>query len=822
MRCGVGSGLRQISRLCTPFGHLLAYDQPGARAAIYITEVRAASMTSSANEGNRTVQEPRDPVRVLILEDVPRDADLMVRELRRACFAPEIRVVMDRQEFVQELERFAPDLILADCALPQFSAAEALEIFNQRSTDAAFIIVSGTIGEESAVQHMKLGADDFLLKDRLARLGPAVQQALEKRQLVEERRRAQQALRRSEKRYRELFLKMSNGVAVYTVKDGGRDFVISDLNPAVERIEKIEKRSVLGQSVHQAFPGIAATGLLDLFRQVWETGLCAEQPAIYYQDERISGWRRNSVYKTNHNEIVAVYEDLTEQMQAQEDLKASEAKYRSIIDHIGIGVTLVNSEMRVLELNPQIREWFPRARPRKRQICYQVFNDPPGSAICDGCPAVASLRDGRMHEFVRQTGVAGTVHNFRVVTSPLRDADSRVVAVIEIVEDITQRLVMERQLRQAQKMEAIGTLAGGIAHDFNNLLSAILGFTELCLFNATRNSQLRDNLQEVMQAGLRAKDLVRQILAFSRQGETDLKPIQLGPIIKEALKLLRSTLPATIEIESHIGSHSLVMCDPTQIHQIIMNLCTNAAYAMEAKGGTLTVRLTDIHLDGPAGGSGHLVPGAYLKLSVADTGEGIAPQHMESIFEPYFSTKQESEGTGLGLAVVHGIVLKYGGEITVRSELGKGAVFDIYLPTFKCESCVHSIEKVEPASGGTEKILFIDDNAQIAAMAKQMLQRLGYEMTIKTDSREALALFKDRPADFDLIITDMTMAGITGDELARKILELSPHTPIILCTGFSKRMSEQKAAQLGIKALAMKPLVGAELARLIRKVLDNE
>lgn len=241
---------------------------------------------------------------------------------------------------------------------------------------------------------MKLGANDYLLKDRLTRLGTAVKQVQEKKQLIEERRRSRHALLKSKKRYRELFLKMSNGVVVYTVKDEGRDFVISDLNPAVERIEKVEKQSVLGKSVQQVFPGIMQTGLLEVFRQVWKTGLCTEQPVIFYQDARISGWRRNNVYKINHDEVVAVYEDMTEQVQAQKDLEASEAKYRGIVEHIGLGVTLVSPEMLVLELNPQMRKWFPKTGPYKRQVCYRVFNDPPGDKICTGCPIVATLRVG--------------------------------------------------------------------------------------------------------------------------------------------------------------------------------------------------------------------------------------------------------------------------------------------------------------------------------------------------------------------------------------------------------------------------------------------
>jgi CheY-like chemotaxis protein len=263
-----------------------------------------------------------------------------------------------------------------------------------------------------------------------------------------------------------------------------------------------------------------------------------------------------------------------------------------------------------------------------------------------------------------------------------------------------------------------------------------------------------------------------------------------------------------------------VMSDPTQIHQIVMNLCTNAAYAMEAKGGILTVDLTDTRMDNHSGGSIHLAPGPYLRLTVADSGAGIAPEHLDAIFEPYFSTKPEGEGTGLGLSVVHGIVHRLGGGINVHSRSGQGTVFDVYLPVVERQADVYSVER-QQLPGGTEKVLFVDDESQIATMAKQHLEKLGYGVTIRTDSREALELFKIRHADFDLVITDMTMPHMTGDKLARAMLEIAPRTPIILCTGFSKGLTGQRAAQNGIKAVAMKPLVRSELAQLVRKVLDS-
>jgi nitrogen-specific signal transduction histidine kinase/CheY-like chemotaxis protein len=393
------------------------------------------------------------------------------------------------------------------------------------------------------------------------------------------------------------------------------------------------------------------------------------------------------------------------------------------------------------------------------------------------------------------------------------------MGAIEIMEDITERQRLEMQLRQAQKMEAIGTLAGGIAHDFNNILSAIIGFSELCLDEADPGGTLEENLREVLHASHRARDLVRQILAFSRQGETDRKPLQSGLVIKEALKLLRSTLPSTIEIDIQINSHSLIMGDPTQIHQIIMNLGANAADAMETNGGVLAVSLTDMVMDDPAAWDVHLAPGTYQRLSVADTGDGIAPEQLDAIFEPYFSTKPEGKGTGLGLSVVHGIVHSLEGGIRVRSAPGRGTTFDIFVPVMEFQA-PEQRQNDKFLKGGRENVLFVDDEPQIAGMAKRHLEKLGYGVEIRTDSREALELFKKRHAEFDLVITDMTMPYMSGDRLAKELLKIAPRVPIILCTGFSTRVSEQRIAQLGIKAVAMKPLVRDELARLVRKVLD--
>ena len=391
--------------------------------------------------------------------------------------------------------------------------------------------------------------------------------------------------------------------------------------------------------------------------------------------------------------------------------------------------------------------------------------------------------------------------------------------------DITQEKRLQDQLQQSQKMEAIGTLAGGIAHDFNNILFSIIGNTEMSMDDVPEGSMARSNMQEVLTAAKRARDMVRQILDFSRQGIQERKPLRVQPIIDEALQLLNASVPAFIEIIEDIDMEcGPVLADPTQIHQIMMNLCTNAYHAMREKGGTMGVTLRQINIDSsdlptPLG----LKSGSCLKLVVSDTGHGMAREVMERIFDPYFTTKGPGGGTGMGLSVVHGIVKGHGGDISVHSEPGKGTRVDVFLPMIENNTEV-PLETVslESIPGGNEHILLVDDEENIVHMIQHMLERLGYHVTGRTSSVEALEAFRSLPKKFDIIITDQTMPNMTGEELAKELLQIRPDIPIILCTGFSEIIPEEKAKAIGIKDYIMKPVLKSQLAKAVRYALDEK
>jgi PAS domain S-box-containing protein len=410
----------------------------------------------------------------------------------------------------------------------------------------------------------------------------------------------------------------------------------------------------------------------------------------------------------------------------------------------------------------------------------------------------------------------------------VRDERGKAIGMLGITRDISQRKKIEEekhhlevQLLQAQKMEAVGTLAGGIAHDFNNILGAILGFAELAITQVSPNQKVKSYLEEVLTAGLRAKKLVKQILAFSRRSSQERQAVDLKVIVTEALQMLRATLPATIEIRSAFEVEAaVVFADSTQLHQVVMNLCANAEYAMRNQGGILDVQLTVVELtpisvvEFPS-----LKPGMYLQLTIRDTGQGIPAQALERIFEPFFTTKEKGEGTGLGLSVVHGVVIGHGGHIAVSSTKGQGTTFTLLLPRL---DVVLPAQPEETAGWpkGSGRVLYVDDEEMLARWGEQLLTQLGYTVVTKTNPHDAMALFRREAAQFDLVVTDQTMPAMSGEAFARALLAIRDDIPIILCTGFSHTMTAEKAAHLGLSAFLMKPVNAEALAHTVKRVLN--
>ncbi|MFU8819361.1 MAG: ATP-binding protein [Desulfurivibrio sp.] len=513
---------------------------------------------------------------------------------------------------------------------------------------------------------------------------------------------------------------------------------------------------------------------------------------------------------------------LNEQLRYENELLAARDEWERTFDAIDDIITIFDRNMRVIRTNKassRISKMQPEAI--KGKSCHELFRSSP--VPCPDCPTVEQRKQGISANATVQHGS----RIFAISCAPLTNKKGELTGFVHIAKDITDQRHLESRLRQAQKMEAIGTLAGGIAHDFNNILTPITGFTELAMGKLPPESPAGGDLKQVVRAAGRARELVRQILTFSRKSDSEFRPLKVEPIIKEALKLMRSTLPTTIEIRQNIDDNcGMVMADPGQLHQVMMNLCTNAYHAMREGGGVLAVGLEslilkeeDARLVEP-----EMKPGPYLHLTVNDNGCGMERATMERMFEPYYTTKSPGEGTGLGMAVVHGIIRQHGGKISAYSEPGRGTTVHVYLPELRAENGLKREEDdpEAPLPGGRgERVLVVDDDKIIAIMLHHMLTHLGYRVDSFNEPREALALIREQPGEIDLLITDMTMPHLTGAELATKAMAAAPDLRVILCTGFSELIDQEKSRQLGIHAFLMKPVTLRQIAVTVDKVLHE-
>lgn len=629
-----------------------------------------------------------------------------------------------------------------------------------------------------------------------------------------------ESLKDSEKQYRRLFESAKDGILIIDAQTGQVD----DANPFLLALIGSDYDLVYGKHLWElgVFKDVAESK--EAFKTLQDNQYIRYEnlPLLTLDGRRIEVEFISNVYLVDGKRVIQCnIRDITARKHTERLMVENESKMRSILDNIGIGVTLISPEMVILELNQRMRNWFPCVDTDQNPLCYQVLNNPPGLETCPDCPTIKTFQDGRLHETTRQILQDGVRRDYRIVSSPVHNASGNVTAVIEMVEDITERLSLESRFLQAQKLESIGRLAGGVAHDYNNMLSVILGYAEIAQAKLNPSDSMYNDLEEILKAGSRSAQITRQLLGFARKQTIAPRVIDLNDTVAKILKMLGSLIGEDIDL-TWLPGESLqpVMIDPTQLDQIMANLCVNARDAISGVGKiiveTAKVTVDDLYCDSHE----EFIPGDFVLLTVSDTGCGIEKEILKNIFEPFFTTKEAGLGTGLGLSTVYGIVKQNKGCINVYSEPDKGTIFRIYLQAHKSKpslSFQESKNKIMPGNG--ETLLVVEDEAGIQKLIKRMLEGIGYIVLTAGSAKQALKLSKIHGHKICLVITDVIMPEMNGRELADCLKALNPDLGVLFMSGYTAEV----ISRLGILDQGVhfieKPFSVESLADKVQEVL---
>ncbi len=631
-------------------------------------------------------------------------------------------------------------------------------------------------------------------------------------------------LRESETKAKAIQESAADGII--TINERG---IVESVNTAALTMFGYSRDALLGKNADLLMPGPYKRKHDNYFSKYLETGM---RSVIGTRREVLGKRKDGSVFplELSVSEIILdgerkLFAGIIRDITGRKKDELERNRLVAAIEQTAEAISVTDVEGTIQYVNPAFAEITGYAREESLGENLALLCSSNGNAGPLHCKIRETLLRGEVwKDRVHARTKNGTAYEAETTFSPVRDSSGIIVNFVSVSRDVTHEAELEEKLRQAHKMEAIGTLAGGIAHDFNNILCSILGFTEMAMEDVPDDSQIYSNLDEVYTAATRATELTKQILTFSRQTEQSKVPMKIQCVLREALRLLRGSLPSTIRVRQCIDENcGGILADPNQVHQVVMNLCTNAAQAMSAKGGILEIDLREVDPSQKLV-SEHpgMARGRLARLRVRDTGDGIRDAVLKRIFDPFFTTKEMGAGTGLGLATAHGIVESFNGAITVESELGKGAVFDVYFPVHAREAPLKEEPPEEiPVLRGTERILLVDDEEQIARLGKTILERLGYTVNACTSSVQALETFRANPYRFDIAITDQTMPQLTGIAFAKELHRIRPEMPVILCTGLGDESSEKQAKSAGIREYLHKPVISRNLAKAVRRALVN-